>query len=271
MLKSERRKKIINALQITAILFFCAITVTLDFFKISYAQDEFRNRMISKIIQQVCGCVAAILLMARLKIRLFGRIKNALYLIPCFIIAVDNFQFSAFFQGKMQLVRTAPIEFVLFLGYCLCVGLFEELIFRGVLFSVLAGVFSKDKKGFLKTYVVSSFIFGGAHLFNGFSFGTLLQVGYTVLTGGLFAFCLIKTKNVLCCALAHGVYNFCGLLFDVNGLGSGVVFDLGTVLTMLTVSILVGIFVLYKTWKYTDEERIELYGRLGVEPIENAK
>jgi membrane protease YdiL (CAAX protease family) len=144
-------------------------------------------------------------------------------------------------------------------------AIFEEIIFRGIVFSVLADRFSKNKKGFLKTYVISSVIFGLAHLFNGFSFGTVLQVGYTVLTGGLFAFCLIMTKNILCCALVHGVYNFCGLLFDhVQGLGNGVVFDLGTVITMAVISVVVGIFVLYKVYHYPDEDRKDLYARLGI-------
>jgi membrane protease YdiL (CAAX protease family) len=146
----------------------------------------------------------------------------------------------------------------------LSIGFFEEIIFRGIIFNLLATTFSKDRKGFLKTYIVSSILFGVAHLFNGFSVGIILQVGYTILTGGLFAFCLIKTKNILCCALVHGVYNFCGLLFDVQGLGNGVIFDIGTVWTMLIVSILVGIFVLYKVWTYSEEERLELYARLGV-------
>ena len=50
----------------------------------------------------------------------------------------------------------------------------------------------------------------------------------------------------------------------MQGLGSGVVFDMGTTITMLIVSIIVGIFVLYKVFKYTDAERNELYDCLGV-------
>jgi hypothetical protein len=65
----------------------------------------------------------------------------------------------------------------------------------------------------------------------------------------------------------HAVYNFCGLLFGTEsnlGLGAGVVLDLGTAITMLIVSVLVGAFVLYKVFTYTEEERIELYQRLSV-------
>lgn len=266
-MRNYTKQKLKNTLEIVAIVVLCLASIVLDFIKIPYLKDNLRNALLSKVIQQSCGIGAAIFIMLRLQIKLFGKPTNLLYLIPCLIIAIDNFQFYAYFNGKMQLVNTHPLDFILFGGYCIAVGLFEECIFRGVVFSLLASWFPKNKKGFLWTYVISSVIFGFAHILNGFSLGTLIQVGYTILTGGLFAFCLIKTKNILLCAFIHAVYNFCGLLFETEarlGLGAGVVLDLGTSITMLVVSILVGIFVLYKVFTYTDKERIELYQKLGI-------
>ncbi len=264
MQNTTRKARIWNGVEIGLICLFCAFTLLLDFIQIPYVEEAYRNRMLSKIIQQSCGSIAAVLVLRRLGVRLFGKIRNWLYLIPCLLIGVDNFQFFAYFSGKMQLVYTEPLDWLLFIGYCLGIGLFEELIFRGVLFQVFAGMFSADRKGFLKTYVISSVVFGVSHLLNGFTPAVFLQVGYTVLTGGLFAFCLIKTKNILCCAFVHALYNFCGLLFDTQGLGTGVVMDTGTAITMLIVSVAVGVFVLYKVWTYGDEERVELYNRLGI-------
>ncbi len=256
-------KTLRKTILIAVITLFCVLTITLDIILPLY-DFNFYWRTSLKIVQQFCGAMVGILLLLHLRIKLFKGAQNLLYLIPCLIIAVDNFQFAAFFSGKMQLIRKDAIDFILFFLSCMSIGLFEEVVFRGLIFSILAGRFSNNRKGFLTTYVVSSLLFGLAHLFNGFSFGTLLQIGYTVLTGGLFAFCLIKTKNIFCCAFVHGIYNFCGLLFDTQGLGSGVVFDVGTVLTMLIVSIVVGAFVLYKVWTYSEEERQELYSRLSV-------
>lgn len=253
-------KKLIIAL----IALLCVATVILDIIIVQNKED-FYLRIGLKTLQQLCGAAVGVYALQYLGVKLFRKTYNWLYLLPCLIIAIDNFQFGAFFNGRLQLVRTNPIDFLLFALNCLSIGLFEEIIFRGIVFSVLAGLFSKDRKGFLKTYVVSSVVFGLAHLLNGFSLGTILQVGYTILTGGLFAFCLIKTKNILCCALVHGVYNFCGLLFDSQGLGNGIVFDTATVVTMLIVSIVVGVFVLYKVWAYSETERAILYRHLGVE------
>ncbi len=263
--------KIAKRIELIAILVLCTATLILDFISIPYLEDEIRNTFLNHIAQQTLGAVAVFLLMRRLGLKLFGKPQKLLYLIPCIIVAVDNFQFYAYFSGKMQLIHTKPMDFLLFGLNCFAVGLFEEGIFRGIVFSVLAGVFSQDKKGLWKTYIVSSVIFGLAHLFNGFSVATLMQVGYTTLTGGLFAFILLKTKNIFCCAFVHGLYNFCGLLFDVParmGLGTGVIIDLGTAITMLIVSILAIIFVLYSISRYTEEERVALYEKLAI-PVKN--
>ena len=261
------KKKIWNYAQLAIIAILCAATLLLDFIEITFVEDSSRNRFLAKIIQQGMGSIAAILVMCRLKLQLFGKPQYLLYMIPCLIIAIDNFQFSSYFNGNMRLVHNQPLDFILFGGYCLAVGLFEECIFRGIIFSVLVTCFPQNKKGLWKSYVISSVFFGAAHLFNGFSMATILQIAYSTLTGGLFAFVLLKTKNIFCCALVHATYNFCGLLFDIPermGLGSGIVFDLGTVITMLVVSITIGAFVLYSVFKYSEEERRCLYAKLGV-------
>ena len=258
-----RDKKIHNRIEIAIICLLCAATVVLDFVKIEYLTNSLRNALLCKIIQQTCGSIAGILLLRRLNLKLFSKPTNCLYLIPCFIVAIDNFQFSAYFNGRLSLVHKETVDFLLFGGYCLLVGLFEECIFRGIVFSVLASLFTQNKKGFLLTYVISSATFGLAHIINGIS----IQIAYTMLTGGVFAFCLIKTKNIFCCAVVHGAYNFCGLLFDTEqnlGLGTGVVFDTGTVITMLVISVLVGLFIIYKVWTYSEAERLELYNKLGI-------
>jgi membrane protease YdiL (CAAX protease family) len=109
------------------------------------------------------------------------------------------------------------------------------------------------------------------HLFNLFSGAgvvpTLLQVVYTTLMGGVFAFVLMKTKNLLCCAFVHALYNFGGLLLDSTqrmGLGSGIIFDLGTVILTVILGICIGAFILYNVYKYSEAERSILYKRLGI-------
>ena len=250
------------------IIALCVATCVMEFVKISFTGNAFRDGMLSKILQQTFGSVAMILLMVRSGLRLFDKPQNLLYLVPCLVIAIDNFPFYSYFQGNMQWVRTEFVDVFLFSLYCLTVGIFEESIFRGIVFYAIASRFSKDRQGFIKTYILSSVVFGLAHLMNIFGGNVgavVLQIGYSTLTGGLFAFALLKTQNIFCAGIVHAVYNFCGLLFDAQGLGNGIVFDTATVITMLIVSVVVGIFVLYKVWTYSDTERAVLYRHFGIE------
>jgi membrane protease YdiL (CAAX protease family) len=208
-----------------------------------------------------------ILISSECGVRLFEKPERLWVLIPALIIAIDNFPWLAFAAGKMELIYTKPLHFTLFGTYCLLVGFFEEILFRGVFFSVLASVFERTKKGLIWTYLITSVAFGAIHLLNVFQSGgaAILQAGYSILTGGLFGFVLIKTKNIIFPAITHAVYNFCGLLYTSHiGLGAGSIIDLPTGIMMAIISVCIGVFVLVCVYKYSDEERLLLYDRLGV-------
>lgn len=259
---------------IIVIVLLCLTMAILDFYPVTYTADEIDNRLISDTVPLLVGSVAVIWLMLRGKSGLFGKPQKLLFLVPCLLVAVDNFPFHAYLAGKSELVHTSPGNWLLFALYCAGTGIFEECVFRGILFPLLAGYFSADRKGFLKTFFLSSVIFGCMHVFNIFAGAgvgpTLLQVCYSTLTGGLFAFALIKTKNIFVPAFVHGLYNFCGLLLTVQpGLGTGSVFDWQTMVTMAVVGVAVCVFVLYCVWKYSDGEREELYKKLGFGIIRN--
>lgn len=263
-MRKMKKKQWIYAL----IFLLCALMLILELTSVSYTQDELQNKWLGVCIQNVLGATAAILLVRLWKLRLFDKGQYWLYLLPCLLVAVDNFPFYSYFCGNMQFIRQELIDIFLFALYCITIAAFEEIVFRGILFSLLCERFSKDKKGFIRAFVLSCVIFALAHLFNLFAGAgigdTLLQVCYTLLTGGLFAFAFIKTKNILSAIITHAVYNFSGLLLSQTGLGTGIVFDLGTTITMLIVSLAVGVFVLYSLYKYSEEERKTLYNRLNI-------
>lgn len=250
--------------QIAVIILLCVAVAVLEFVPVTYVQDEVRNGLLSDSVPLLVGSVAVIWLMIRGKSGLFGKPVKLLWFLPCLIIAVDNFPFYSYFTGKSQLYHTEAADWALFALYCAGVGVFEECVFRGILFPLMAGYFTPDKKGFLKTYFLSSVLFGAMHLFNlfaGAGGGAILQAGYSTLTGGLFAYALIKTKNIFFCAFAHGLYDFCGLMLPM--LGGGTRFDAPTVAIMAVVSVAVAAFVLHAVFTYPEQERKELYARLG--------
>ncbi len=261
-----KRKRIRLGVEIAVIALFCAAIILLDIFSLPWGKDAFLRNLITKNARQTLGCMLAIWCVLRFKLRLFGKVEKWLWLLPCLLVAINNLPWHAYFTDKMQIGRTGGVDILLFVAACITTAFFEELVFRGILFALLASLFVDKRRGLWWTFFTSSVLFGLSHLFNGISGATLLQVGYTTLTGGLFAFCFIKTKNILCPTLVHATYNVCGTLFDAqNGLGSGVgvVFDLGSALTMAIIGVFVGIIVLYKLFTYPKAEEEELFGRIG--------
>ncbi len=263
------KKQLLNIIEISIVCLSVIFTIVTNFIKIKYSSNALHDNFLKKIIPYTLVSIATVIIIKRLNIKIFKKIENIVYVIPCLIVAVNNMQWHAFFSGKMHLANTQFLDVLLFVLYCLSIGFVEELVFRGLCFSLIASFFPKNKKGIILTFFSSSVIFGLMHFFNGFSLGTLKQVGYSILTGGLFAFCLMKTKNIFCPILLHSVYNFCGLLFDTQGLGSGVVFDLGTIISMLVVDVLIGVFIIIKTFTYPEPERTKLYDKLGISNYPN--
>lgn len=259
-------KKQANLLFWSSVGVCLVLTLFFEFFTLSVLSTPKRNFFLTKIFSLGFGWAAIALLLKRRGTGLFQKPTKILFLLPALIIAADNFPFASYFAGKMQRTDKETLDLLLFAAYCLFTGLFEETVFRGLLFTVLAERFEQNKNGLTKTVFVSSLVFGAAHLLNMFYGnigGALLQAGYSCLTGLAFAYTLIKTKNLFCCALAHGLYNFCGLFFSAEqGLGAGVVFDLPTAVTMLVVSLAVAAFAIFDYCKYTEEERRSLYERL---------
>lgn len=272
MSKNERKKltkeQVSEKIAFAVIVLLCAAMAILSFTDITYTEAERRNAIIQATVPQLIGVFAVAGMLARGKTGLFKKPMKLAYLLPCLLVAVNNFPFCSYFAGKCELVHTEAADIFWFALYCLSVGVFEEFVFRGIVFPLFAGYFETNKIGLFKTFLFSSVTFGAVHLFNilaGAGIGpTILQVGYSTLIGGLCAFALMKTKNLVFPAITHAVYDFCGLLLSTDlGLGNGVYFDLPTGIMMAVVGVAVGIFVLYSVWKYPEEERAELYGRLG--------
>lgn len=252
-----------------ATILVCVLLLVYGLFSPQLLTDKTQNFWLNAIIQQTLGIIAVILLMLRLNVRLFAKPQKLWVLLPCLLVAVDNFQFYSYFSGNMSFARTSFWDITLYTLYNVTTGVFEEGVFRGIIFALLASRFGENKKGLIKTFVLSSVIFALSHLFNlvqGADVGaTLLQVGYTLLTGGLFAFIVIQTHNVLLAGLIHGIYNACGQLMDNRvGLGTGVVFDAGTAVIMAIVGVSAAVYVLYSLYKLKDSDITLLYQKLGV-------
>ena len=159
------------------------------------------------------------------------RAISYLTVLPALLVAVNNFPFVSFFSGDCGLNQTDNV--LSFCVWCVGVGLFEEVSFRGIIYPLInISIYKHCKEGskfaFLKnrpvfwTIALSGTVFALTHLvnlFNGNIGGTFLQVGYTFLIGCMCGIVTAKTGNVYFSALVHIVYNFCGMFIDYCGYG----------------------------------------------------
>lgn len=247
------------------VLFIALIVVLLlfEFLQIPFTSNALSNQMIQGTISRLlASSVFVVLLVSFEQKKTFtshSKLSTILIVfIPALLVAINNFPFSAYFSGHASLVEPSSTVW-LFLLECFSVGLFEEIIFRGILLIALLRLFPKDLKGAFYAMILSSVTFALTHslnLLNGaHMFGTVDQILYSFLTGMLFAIVFIKTKNLLYSVMLHSVYNFTGLIFVRLGTLSNH-WDQLTILLTVGVSIVVTLWLGYQFIK-TDYSEIE--------------
>ena len=99
------------------------------------------------------------------------------------------------------------LETALYVGCMLCVGLLEELIFRGLLFTAM------KESSLTAAVIVSSLTFGIGHIVNLFNGSgaelpaTLCQIVYATAAGFLFVMIFHRGGSLLPCILTHSILN----------------------------------------------------------------
>ena len=167
---------------------------------------------LSEIIVEVILGILALLVMIRLNLfekemfsgkNLFLGIKLGFFIL-----------FSGFIQFLIYLYlnMNTPFSINLFpivgsIFYSFAIGFYEEIFMRGLL---LQNLVKNYKNGVYKALVISSLIFGLAHLINIIHaplFDTIVQVIYSITAGLLFGAVFIKSKNLLSLIILHSVFN----------------------------------------------------------------
>lgn len=158
-------------------------------------------------------------------------------IVIAFAVACNNLPILSLLQGSAYLTASLP-DILLFACGCLSVALFEELLFRGLLFPLLLRHFPDTRGGRLLALLLSSAAFALLHLLNLPAAGpaALLQVGYSFLIGCLTAVLFLLGRGLLLPVLFHALYNFCGML--VPNCGTGLLWDLPTVVLTVLLSLL---------------------------------
>ena len=104
-------------------------------------------------------------------------------------------------------LNVTVLETVLYILAMFCVGFLEEIIFRGLLFEAMR------KDNVKAAIILSSVTFGIGHIVNLINgsgadlLANLLQVMYATAVGFMFVMMYYKSKSLLACIAAHGIFN----------------------------------------------------------------
>lgn len=159
--------------------------------------------------------------------------RSMLYYIPIAVMLTANLWYG------VSLTCDAP-EAVLYVAAMLCVGFLEEVIFRGLLFEAMRGESVKA------AVTVSSVTFGIGHIINLINgsgvdlIPNLLQVMYATAAGFMFVMMYYKSKSLIVCIFAHGVFNALSL-FANEAAATGEL----RILTAILLTVITGSYALY--------------------------
>lgn len=145
------------------------------------------------------------------------------------------------------------------------VGWNEEVLVRGIILNLFLDRFGNSKKGIFTSIILSSLIFGCAHLPNVISgvplTSVVIQTIQATLIGVMFAAIYLRTGNLWITIIIHAVTDFAGL-FGSGMFGNGTMVDgIGT-LTILNLVVTVPLFLV---------PCIVLLRKAGIEQIINLR
>ena len=126
------------------------------------------------------------------------------------------------------------------------VGMNEEVIMRGIVLNLFADRFSNTRRGVLAAIILSSVIFGAAHIPNVLSgvplSSALIQALQATLLGILFAAIYLRSGNLWICIIIHALVDFGGLM--ASGIfGNGDMTDMIGSLSVLNLVVTVPLFL----------------------------
>ena len=152
-----------------------------------------------------------------------------LYFVPLLILASTNFWGGVTLNGSF-------LETVLYIMSMIAVGILEEVIFRGLLFTAMR------KNSLKRAVVVSSLTFGFGHIVNLLNgaqlLPTLLQIVYASAAGFLFTVIFLKSGSLLPCILTHCAINSFSAFASQRS----------QTLDMVTAAVLTVVSVAYALW-----------------------
>lgn len=136
---------------------------------------------------------------------------------PFILAAIVTLIGSFLVTGDATFVNPKPQEIMLFMIMILFVGFIEEVLFRGIVLKSILNKYGNSKHGIIISVIVSSFVFGLAHIVTlmihpQLVMYTITQVIYCTLAGVLFSIIYLRCQNIFALVMLHTIIDISSLL-----------------------------------------------------------
>ena len=131
----------------------------------------------------------------------------------------------AYFAEGYEVSPDWPVRMLLVLILCVGTGLFEEGVFRGMIFGGLMALLGKTRAGIMAAAVISALIFGAAHIvpdgsITAYTAADVAQMVLKTLEAGMLGFflaaMLLTTRSMWGIAAVHALNNFLLMVFPIG-------------------------------------------------------
>lgn len=159
--------------------------------------------------------------------------RSMIYYVPILIMLTANLWYGV-------TLNYGFLESALYILAMFCVGFLEEVIFRGLLFNAML------KDNVKAAVIVSSVTFGIGHIINLINgsgaelLPNLLQVVYATSAGFMFVMMYYKSKSLLVCITAHGLFNALSAFANEANSTQGM-----KILTAILLTVITGSYAVY--------------------------
>ncbi len=209
MNKSFRLAIAIMVLFVAALWFEKPIREWLEYFEIEYRTAKFISGSIVRLllITVAIGLIKKLKTVSFCELNQWRNVKNIHAVFIAFVFITVGVA-----SNLNHYLNVTSLLLFLFIIMNLCVGILEELVFRGLVFPLMIKAFKDNKNAIILSAIISSLMFGAIHFINLFSepnniVGITSQVFFATAIGVYFCGLLVRTENIIIPIVIHVFVN----------------------------------------------------------------
>lgn len=223
-------KEILLKYPLMSSILIVAMSISVTFIKlpviITQNFDEQLVEYLTGIIEQVGVTVLLVIVLKKIglyqKAGFSLKIKNIWLVWPIILFILLNA--SDMLTGTIKIDITKPI--LAFVIVYLSTGLLEEIMCRGLVFSLLINKWGETRSGCYQAMILSSVIFGMFHfihyiLGDASMLATITQIIYATFIGVFFTACVVRNHSIYPAIILHGILDIADSFGEIS-VGGGI-------------------------------------------------